>query len=107
MPSSSLDDPNASVASMQDGGFGHFPSDDELTELALAADPADAIPADAIPIDLHLALFGSPLPSWYMPPAITRVGRHWRTPVVLAIVAAFVLIDAMGLCNTYGLLQIA
>jgi len=87
-------------------GFGDVPSDDELTALALAADPAAPIPADALPINLHLARFGSPLPLWYMPPAVAR-GRRWRTPVVLTIVAAFALIDVMGLCNTYGLLQLA
>jgi hypothetical protein len=42
-----------------------------------------------------------------MPPALSREGRRWKTPFVVAIVSAFLLIDAMGLCNTYGLLSLA
>jgi hypothetical protein len=33
--------------------------------------------------------------------------RRWKRPVVIAVVAAFLLIDAMGLCNTYGILSLA
>jgi hypothetical protein len=37
-----------------------------------------------------------------MPPvAVTRVGRGRRL-VVLAVIGAFVLIEAAGLCSTYG-----
>ena len=39
-----------------------------------------------------------------MPPSVSRGGRRWKTPFVIAIVSAFLLIDAMGLCNTYGVL---
>ena len=42
-----------------------------------------------------------------MPPAISRGGRRWKTPFVVAIVSAFFLIDALGLCNTYGILSLA
>jgi hypothetical protein len=81
-------------------------SDDELTALALAADPLEPLPEDAVPLSMHLAQFGPALPLWYMP-ATMRMGRgrRWRMPVVIAVVSAFVLIDAMGLCNTYGLLS--
>jgi hypothetical protein len=82
-------------------------SDEELTELALSADPEAPLPADAVPIGVHLATWAAPLPLWYMPPA-TRSGRgRWKVPVVVAVVAAFLLIDAMGLCNTYGILSLA
>jgi hypothetical protein len=37
-----------------------------------------------------------------MAPAMASSGRRWRTPVVLTIVAAFLLIEALGLCNTFG-----
>lgn len=74
----------------------------ELEELALSDDP-DAVPADdAVPLDAYLALSSGPLPLWYMPSPMARVGKGWRTPVVLAIVAAFVLIEAFGLCSAYG-----
>ena len=42
------------------------------------------------------------LPDWYMPvPMGGRVGG-WRRAVALVIIAAFLLITAYGLCNTYG-----
>ena len=82
-------------------------TDDELTELALAADPSAPLPEDAVPIGVHLSRFTAPLPLWYMPPAVRSGGRRWRAPVVLAVVSAFLLIDAMGLCNTYGILSLA
>jgi len=82
-------------------------SDEELTALALAADPDAPLPDDAVPLSVHLARFGPTLPLWYMPPTMSRGGRRWKTPVVLAVVSAFLLIDAMGLCNTYGILSLA
>ncbi len=82
-------------------------SDDELTELALAADPDAPLSEDAVPIGVHLSQFGASLPQWYMPPVVRSGSRRWKLPVVLAVVLAFVLIDAMGLCNTYGVLSFA
>ena len=82
-------------------------TDEELTELALAADPDAPLAADAVPMDVHLSRFGTALPQWYMPPVARSGGGRWRAPVVLAIVSAFALIDALGLCNTYGILSLA
>jgi hypothetical protein len=83
-------------------------TDDELTELALAADPHAPLPDDAVPIGIHLSQFAAaPLPLWYMPPVARSGGRRWKMPVVLAVVFAFVLIEALGLCNTYGILSLA
>ena len=80
-------------------------SDDELAALALAADPDAPIAEGAVPIGIHLGHLGSALPLWYMPPAVgTRSGRRWKAPLVIAVVSAFLLIDALGLCNTYGVL---
>jgi hypothetical protein len=81
-------------------------TDEELAELALAADPEEPLPEDAVPIGIYLSRIPTPLPLWYMPPVV-RSGSRWRAPVVLAVVSAFVLIDAMGLCNTYGILSLA
>jgi hypothetical protein len=81
-------------------------TDDELTELALAADPHAPLPEDAVPIGVHLSQFGAaPLPLWYMPAVVRSSGGRWRLPVVVAVVSAFFLIDALGLCNTYGVLS--
>jgi hypothetical protein len=74
----------------------------ELTELALAADPDAPIDADAVPLADYLGQVGGLLPSWYMPTPMTRTGKSWRIQVVVAIVAAFVIIEALGLCSTFG-----
>jgi hypothetical protein len=80
-------------------------SEEELIELAMAADPDVALPPDAVPIDVHLSRL-APLPLWYMPPVARSVAGRWRRPIVLTVVAAFLLIDALGLCNTYGVLSL-
>jgi hypothetical protein len=77
-------------------------TDEELTALALAADPLAPIPSDAVPIFEYLGQLPNPLPGWYMPPAIARADKPWRRPVILAVIFAFLLIDAFGLCGTYG-----
>ena len=82
-------------------------TDEELTTLALAADPLAPLADDAVPLSVHLAQIGPTLPLWYMPPSVSRSGRRWKTPLVIAIVSAFLLIDVMGLCNTYGILGFA
>ncbi len=83
-------------------------SDEELCRLALAADPHAPLSEQAIPLSLHLSQFaGAELPDWYMAPAMARSGRRWRTPVVVAIISAFLLIEALGLCNTFGQLSFA
>jgi hypothetical protein len=84
-------------------------TDDELTELALAADPNAPLGEDAVPIGVHLAQLGTPLPGWYMPPAmaVAGAGHRWRVPLVATVVGAFLLIEALGLCNTYGVLSFA
>lgn len=82
-------------------------TEEELTELALAADPDAPLSADAVPISMHLAQWGAPLPLWYMPPVARSGGGRWKMPVVLAVVGAFLLIEALGLCNTYGILSLA
>ena len=80
-------------------------SDAQLTALALAAPPGDSVDADAIPLSVYLgtlARTGGLLPQWYMPEPMARRARGWRLPVVLVIVAAFVTIEALGLCSVFG-----
>ena len=84
----------------------HF-SDDELTALALAADPEQALDADAVPLDLSGAPPWHSLPLWYMPPAMARPAGGWRVPIVASVVLALLLINALGLCITYGVLVAA
>jgi len=81
-------------------------TDEELTALALQAEPLEPLPDDAVPLSGPLVLGGGALPLWYMPPVARRVRSRWTAPLVGAVIAAFLLIDAMGLCNTYGLLSL-
>jgi hypothetical protein len=78
---------------------------DELDALALAADPNAPIPADAVPYDQVVGSGVSLLPDWYMGHATAVHASKWRRPVILAVVGAFLLIDAGGLCSTYGLIS--
>ena len=80
--------------------------DDELCRAALAADPDAAIPDDAVSF-FELADDGSAaplLPAWYMPTTTAGVRRltGWRRGVVFSLVSAFLAVDCVGLCTTYG-----
>jgi hypothetical protein len=77
---------------------------DELTSLALAADPDAPIPPDAVPFTGALDDDGALLPSWYMPAPGGAVshGRGWRRVVAISFILAFVVLNAAGLCSTYG-----
>ena len=82
-------------------------TDEELTALALSADPDQTIESGAVPfIGADDGIPGL-LPAWYMPRAITRARRWWHTPVVLVIISALALITGLGLCITYGSLVVA
>jgi hypothetical protein len=82
-------------------------SDDELTTLALAADPAVPIDTDAPPWHFGYGFLANPLPDWYMPmPMAAGRGRGTRL-VVLSVVVGLVVICSFGLCVTSGFLQLA
>ena len=85
-------------------------TDEELASLALAADPDVDVDDDAIPFwEVARSASDSLLPYWYMPSPMfgSRRLRGWRRRVVIALVVSFVLIDALGLCSTYGFVGIA
>ncbi len=79
-------------------------TDDELTQLALAADPDPSLDDDAVSLwDLTGDQPSHRLPEWYMPsPMGARLLYGWRRRVILLVIISFLLIDAYGLCNTYG-----
>lgn len=89
-------------------GAGQALSDEELTELALAADPNAGADADAIPLDeLFRSDTGSGesdlLPHWYMPASRgSRLPHGWRRNTVLVMIASLVVISAYGVCSAYG-----
>ncbi len=77
-------------------------SDEELAELALAATPEPALTDDAVPIrgldDGGVDL----LPEWYMPASAGHAEPGWRRRLAVVVVGAILLINAAGLCVTYG-----
>ena len=82
-------------------------SDDELTALALAADPDPVIDADAVPFAALHGEYGDLLPAWYMPAPSTAGGSRRRNAMVATVViASLLLVNALGLCITYGRLEI-
>jgi hypothetical protein len=93
------------ISSSADSTEGDF-TDAELTAFALAADPDLPLTKDAVPLSIYLAQLPIALPDWYMPTAMMRGGKRWRVPVVMLIVAAFLVIEGFGLCNTFGQLTL-
>ncbi len=79
-------------------------TDDELSALALAADPDVELDDDAVPLrDLAATGEGGPLPAWYMPAtAPGRMLTGWQRVPVGLVIAALLVINCYGLCNTYG-----
>lgn len=86
-----------------DAGTATMFTDAELTELALAADPDQPLTSDAVPMSDYLSnqRVGL-LPEWYMAPVMTRHIRRIPQLIVLVVIGAFLLIEAVGLCSTYG-----
>jgi len=81
-------------------------TDEELTALALAADPGSPFADDAVPWR-SLESDGDPLlPDWYMPAAVGRARRDWRAIVAISIALGLVLCNAFAICVTYGFPEI-
>lgn len=82
-------------------------SDEELTALALAADPNTPLDPDAVPWQSVLALQRGLLPNWYMPiPSASHRGKGTRI-VIGVLIVGFLTIGAFGLCITSGFLSLA
>ena len=80
-------------------------SDEELTALALAADPNAPLDPDAKPWDGAVLHQHGLLPDWYMPtPAGARLARLPRT-LVISLIVGFLMINAAGLCITSGFIS--
>jgi hypothetical protein len=79
-------------------------TDEELTALALAADPDAPLDDDAVSFwDVTGTKADGPLPDWYMPAASGgRLLAGWRRLPPVAIVASLLVINGCGLCITYG-----
>lgn len=81
-------------------------TDEELAELALAADPDVPIGDDAVPFHSMQAAGTPLLPEWYMPVAPSRPRSDWRAAVAVAISVGLVLINAFAICVTNGFPEI-
>lgn len=81
--------------------------DDELTALALAADPDQPIDPDAVPFAFGDDASSGLLPAWYMPSPASAGRGPWRRRVLGAMVLILVVINGAGLCVTYGFPEIA
>ena len=93
----------ATHSGVPDAEMGQPFSDEELTALALAADPDAPLDDDAVAIiDDRF----STLPSWYMPAVASTQRGGWRTTVVGLLVVGFLFVAASGFCITYGILQV-
>jgi len=85
-----------------------FPfSDEELSAMALAAEPITALDADAMPWGGGDARTPSLLPNWYMPSPSYHVKGRWTRAVVITLIVGFLVIDAFGLCITSGFISFA
>ncbi len=91
-----------------------YVSDQELTRLALACDPDAGVSVDAVSIWEVLGdgtdnNSDALLPGWYMPPPVGRrfERRRWKRVVVIVVIVAFIVVNAYGLCSTYGSITIA
>jgi hypothetical protein len=90
-----------------DVGHGMPFSDEELSALALAADPITALTEDAVPWGGGDSRTPSLLPNWYMPSPSYHLRGQWTRAIVITLIVGFLVIDAFGLCITSGFLSFA
>jgi len=77
-------------------------TDDELTALALAADPDTIVPDDSVPFTSPDDPVPGLLPEWYMPAPSPRRSTS-RTVVLTGVAVALFVVNVGGVCVTYGL----
>lgn len=77
-------------------------SDEELAELALAADPDAPLADDAVPFHSVVDEGEGLLPEWYMPAVTGGLRRGWRAKVCVSLCLGLVVINACGICVTNG-----
>ena len=81
-------------------------TDEELTALALAAEPGSPFDDDAVAWRPNGVDAQPLLPDWYMPAAASSARGDWRAMVAVAIAVGLVLINAFAICVTYGFPEI-
>ncbi|HVB71809.1 MAG TPA: hypothetical protein VND83_09970 [Acidimicrobiales bacterium] len=83
------------------------PTDEELTALALAANPHAPLDPNAVPWRGRHDPAVDVLPAWYMPAPTARGRRRGTTFVIVAVCSGMLIISACGLCVTSGFLSLA
>ena len=81
-------------------------SDEDLAELAMAADPDQAIDDDAVPLTQFQGEYGNLLPNWYMPAPAGHGSRRRTAVIATVVIFSLLFINALGLCVTYGRLEV-
>jgi hypothetical protein len=83
-------------------------TDEELTALALAAEPDPPVPDDAVPLWDLIGADETLVSAWYMPsPTASHAAvGGWRRRIVVFLVAVFLVIEVAGLCSAYGVISI-
>ena len=83
-------------------------TDEELTALALAAEPDPVLPDDAVPLWDLVAADEPLVSSWYMPSPAASIGAvgGWRRRIVVFLIAVLLVIEVAGLCSAYGVISI-
>jgi hypothetical protein len=79
--------------------------DEELTAEAMAADPDLIVPGDAVPFGVSES--EGLLPEWYMPMLGPIRRTRTRVVAVTGLVLSLLVVNAAGLCVTYGWPEIA
>jgi hypothetical protein len=79
--------------------------DEELTAEAMAADPDVIVPDDAVPFGVSET--EGLLPEWYMPAHGPIRRTRPRVVAVATLVLSLLIVNAAGLCVTYGWPEIA
>jgi hypothetical protein len=82
-------------------------SDDELTEMALLADPGAPLDLDAQPWHFSSGFSSNLLPEWYMPIPMARGRGRGAQIAAVSVVVGMIVVCAFGLCITSGFLQLA
>jgi hypothetical protein len=79
-------------------------TDDELAAEAMAADPDVAVSDDAVPFGEAV---NGLLPDWYMPTSGPIRRTRPRVVAVVGLILSLLIVNAAGLCVTYGWPEIA
>jgi hypothetical protein len=74
----------------------------QLAELALSAGLDAPIDPDAVPLQLSPTVAGTHLPAWYMPAVAIRHSTGTKRAVIVSIVVALLVLEALGLCSVFG-----